>query len=75
MHAYQGSVGRWVELTTALLLGLGSTAQCPGQCQYEVTVIEGPQCAYGQASMYSCSLNEQGQVVGYFQCPTGYCEP
>jgi len=52
----------------ALLVGLAVAARCPGQCEYEVTVIEGPRsAALGQASMYSANLNEQGHVVGFFR--------
>jgi probable HAF family extracellular repeat protein len=41
-----------------------------------VTVIEGPRSeTLGQASMYSSKLNEQGHIVGFFVCPTGYAEP
>ena len=60
----------------ALLAGLAVVAPCPGQCQYEVTVIEGPRsAALGQASMYSSNLNEQGHVVGFFRYTTGYSKP
>jgi probable HAF family extracellular repeat protein len=75
VHARQGSGNRWLRLIGVFLAALAAAAPCPGQCQYEVTVIEGPQCAFGPASMYACSLNDQGHIVGFFKCPTGYAEP
>lgn len=64
----------WPLFAAALILAVLAPGAA-GQCRYEVTVIEGPECAYGQASMYSSKLNEQGHIVGFFVCPTGYAEP
>jgi len=61
---------------TGLLLCLATAAECAGQCQYEVTVIEGPRSAgLGQASLYGLGLNEQGHVVGYFHYTAGWDRP
>jgi len=75
MHGRQRNRALQSGRAIALLLCLLAGAESAAQCRYEVIVIEGPQCAYGQASMYASSLNEQGHIVGFFVCPTGYAEP
>jgi len=75
MHGRQRNRARQSVRALALLLCLFAGAESAAQCRYEVTVIEGPQCAYGQASMYAGRLNDQGHIVGFFKCPTGYAEP
>jgi len=51
----------------ALLAGLAMAAPCPGQCQYEVTIIQAEECPpYGYPPTTGVSLNESGHVVGYY---------
>ena len=75
MHGRQGNRALQSGRAVALFLCLLVAAESAGQCRYEVTVIEGPQCAFGPASMYASRLNEQGHIVGFFQCPVGHAEP
>jgi probable HAF family extracellular repeat protein len=49
------------------------TAGAPGQCQYEVDIIEAPECQDSGLvpATLGFGLNDQGHVVGsYAQCPT-----
>lgn len=55
------------------LAALLNGAEARGQCQYEVTVIEGVWCGpvYGYAATIPLAINECGDIAGYFSCPGG----
>ena len=59
----------------AVLAAVGSAVglagpMAHGQCQYDVTVLEYPiGCAFGTVFTVGVGWNEQGAIVGYYQCP------
>jgi probable HAF family extracellular repeat protein len=77
VNAHQGSGTAWIGLMAALLVGLGVSAPCPGQCQYEVTIIQAEECEpYGYPPTIGLGLNELGHVVGYYPfCVIGHDVP
>jgi len=45
-----------------------SAAQVP--CEYDVTIIAAPvECGLGTVNTFGLGINENGAVVGYYQCP------
>jgi len=77
VNAHQGSGRGWIGLSGALLAGLAAAAPCPGQCQYEVTIIQAEECPpYGYPPTTGLGLNESGHVVGYYPfCVIGFDVP
>jgi len=70
MHGRQVISGFRFGPVAALVVGLATAAGCPGQCQYEVTIIQAEECPpYGYPPTTGLSLNESGHVVGYYK----YC--
>jgi uncharacterized membrane protein len=57
-------------LIGVFLAALAAAAPCPGQCQYEVAIIQAEECEpWGYPSTTGLDLNESGHVVGYYK----YC--
>lgn len=63
------SIGRAAACAGALAALLTST-EARAQCQYDVTIIEGPKCPiFGYAPINPLGLNELGQIAGmHWQC-------
>src|SRR5512145_1446804 len=68
----RSSIGRPRTLLVVALVGLAGldSAQVVGQCTYDLTIIQAPDCPVeGPPSTFATSLNDAGHVVGYYyQC-------
>lgn len=69
MHGRQVISGFRFGPVAALVVGLATAAECPGQCQYEVTIIDAPPCPFYGPVEHACGINSFGDVIGWHpQC-------
>ena len=58
--------GAWPAAIACTVVAAAASTAC-GQCQYEVTIIQAPECPpLGYPPTIGLSLNEHGHVVGYY---------